>query len=64
MSHTDIILVIIVITFSSTAGVYVAVRKINQYTSTPENLLSRRGDIELANFNEITEPLATYYPPE
>ena len=62
MSHTDIILIITILGLSSTAGVYVLVRKINQYTPTPQNALTRRGDIELNDFIEPTQPLPVYYP--
>lgn len=62
MTHTDLILIISIITISSTLGVYATIRKINQYTRTPENLLERRGDIELATYSEPTQPLQTYYP--
>ena len=61
MSHTDIILIITIITFSSTAGIYVAVKKIKQYTRAPENVLTRRGDIELVDYNEPTQPLQAYF---
>lgn len=62
MSHTDLILIISIFGISSTVGVYVIIRFVKQYTRTPENVLTRRGDIELANYNEPTQPLATYYP--
>ena len=62
MSHTDIILIIVILGLSSTAGVYVLVRKINQYTPIPQNALTRRGDIELNDFIEPTQPLPVYYP--
>ena len=31
------------------------------YTTPPQNVLTRRGDIELANFNEPTQPLQAYF---
>jgi hypothetical protein len=62
MTNTDLIVLITILTFASTAGVYVLLRKINQYTPTPENLLSRRGDIELIDYIEPTQPLPVYYP--
>lgn len=62
MSHSDIILIITLITFfSTTAGIYVAVKKINQYSRAPENVLTRRGDIELVDYNEPTQPLQAYF---
>ena len=61
MSHTDLILIISIITFSSTVGVYVVIKKINQYTTPPQNVLTRRGDIELVDFNEPTQPLQAYF---
>lgn len=62
MSHTDLILIISIIGISSTVGVYVIIRFVKQYTRTPENLLQRRGDIELDNFIEPTQPAQVYYP--
>ena len=65
MSHSDLILIIIILTVSSTAGVYVLVTKINQCTRAPENHLIRRGDIELNNLNDFiepTQPLQVYFP--
>lgn len=58
MSHTDWIWILITISFSSTAGVYVAIRKIKQYTTTPVNILHRRGDIEL---QEVIDPIQSNY---
>jgi hypothetical protein len=52
MSHTDIIWILVTITFSSTLGVYVAIKKINQYTRPPVNTLVRSGDIELGDIIE------------
>lgn len=63
MSHTDLILVISLITFSSTVGVFILIKKINQCTPTPENVLTRRGDIELPTISPPsppTQPLEAY----
>jgi hypothetical protein len=39
--------------FASTFGVYVAVRLIKRYTTSPENILVRsRGDIEMTDYIE------------
>lgn len=63
MTHTDLILIISLITVASTAGVYVIVRKIIQYTPTPQNVLTRSGgDIELADYIEPAQPLPVYDP--
>lgn len=62
MTNTDIILIVIFITCVSGAGIYVANWKIKQYTSTPQNLLTRRGDIELADFSDPTQPSQVYIP--
>lgn len=64
MDHTNLILIISIISVASTAGIYVVVRKIIQSTPTPQNILTRRGDIELGNLTEPTQPLQTYYPSE
>jgi hypothetical protein len=64
MTHTDLIFIITIITISSTVGVYMIIKKINQFTPTPENVLTRRGDIELNDYIEPTQPLQTYYPRE
>jgi hypothetical protein len=63
MSHTDLILIITIIGFPSTVGgIYLIVKKINQYIPTPQNVLTRRGDIELNNFNEPTQFADAYFP--
>lgn len=61
MEHSNLIIVITIIGLASTLGtVYVVIKKIN--ISPSETVLTRRGDIELNNYNEPTQPLATYYP--
>lgn len=62
MDHTNLILTITLIACFSGVGIFVLIKKISQFTPTPQNVLTRRGDIELANYNEPTQPLATYYP--
>jgi len=48
MSHLDVILIIVTVSISSTLGVYLVWRCINQHTNPPINSLTRRsGDIEL-----------------
>ena len=65
MTHTDLILIISIITLTTAAGGYVIFKIINQYTPTPQNLLTRRGDIELNDYLvEPTRPLQSYYPRE
>ena len=67
MTHTDLILIISIVTLTSTAGGYVIFKIINKYTPTPQNLLTRRGDIELNDYPvgiEPTQPLQSYYPRE
>lgn len=59
MTNTDIILIAIFATCTLTAGGFIIIWKINQFTRTPENLLIRRGEIELGNLNE---PTPVYYP--
>jgi hypothetical protein len=54
MTHLDIIITVVSLSLASTVGVYVAIKKINQYTRTPLNTLRREtGDIEL---NDLIEP--------
>jgi hypothetical protein len=62
MEHTNLILIISIITISSFLGLYVVVKKVNQYSSPPVNVLRRRGDIELDDYNEPTLPLQAYFP--
>nr|UEP17205.1 hypothetical protein [Russula sp.] len=54
MSHQDIIIILATLGFASTFGVYVAIRKIKHYTSSPVNTLHRRGDLEL---QEVIDPI-------
>jgi len=54
MSHSDLIWILVTATMWSTLGVYVAVRKIKQYTRPIENTLVRRGDIELGDYIQHT----------
>ena len=63
MTQSNIIIMIVGISIASTFGVYVAIKKINQYTRTPLNTLTREtGDIELIDYIEPTHPGETYYP--
>nr|QGP74779.1 hypothetical protein [Russula griseocarnosa] len=70
MSHTEIIFIVITATFASTFGVYVAIKKINQYTRVPINTISRTNqDIELqyiehvpARDSYLIEPQPSYLP--
>jgi len=64
MSHTEIIWIVVTATFASTLGVYVAIRKIKQYTKPPVNTLERRGDIELVDYIEPTQPQQIYQYPD
>lgn len=59
MSNTDIILITIFATCMLSVSGFMIIKKINQFTQTPENLLTRRGEIELGNLNE---PTPVYYP--
>lgn len=54
MSHTDIIWIVVTLTFSSTVGVYAAIRYTNLHTRPPVNTLVRSGDIELVDYIEPT----------
>lgn len=61
MTHSNIIIIVIGVSLASTAGVYVSIKKIIQYTSTPVNTLTRRGDIELNDFMEPHFPEQVHY---
>jgi hypothetical protein len=62
MSHSDIIIIVVTLTISSTLGVYVAIRKINHYTRPPVNTLHRSGDIEIVDYIEPSQPIHAYHP--
>jgi len=57
MSHSDIIIIVVTLTFSTTFGVYALIRVINQHTRPPVNTLVRSGDIELVDVNHIQSNL-------
>jgi hypothetical protein len=60
MSHSDIIWIIVTATFSSTVGVYAAVRYIKLHTRPPVNTLVRSGDLQLVDYIEPTHPPQVY----
>ena len=67
MSHTDIIIVVGILTFFSTVGLIGCIRSIRVTTPTPTNLLSRRNhDIELqeiqSNARDIDLSSLPQYP--
>jgi hypothetical protein len=62
MSHSDIIIIVATLSFTSTFGVYVAIRKIKQYTRPTINTLQRSGDVELMDYIEPVRPQQTYNP--
>lgn len=64
MSHSDIIIIVVTLTISSTLGVYAAIRVVNQYTRPPVNTLIRSGDIELVDFIEPMRPQEIYNYPD
>ena len=64
MSHSDLIIILVTATICSTLGVFVAIRKIKQYTKPPVNTLERRGDIELVEYIEPTQPQQIYQYPD
>jgi hypothetical protein len=68
MSHSDIIIIVVTLTISSTLGVYAAIRVINQHTRPHVNTLVRSGDIELVdyiepstNYPDLLQPQQIYY---
>jgi hypothetical protein len=61
MSHSNTIILVVTGSIASTLGVYVAIRKIIQYTRPPVNTLVRHGDIQL-DYIEPTRPGHTYQP--
>nr|YP_009504236.1 hypothetical protein [Lactifluus hygrophoroides]AWX52961.1 hypothetical protein [Lactifluus hygrophoroides] len=62
MSHQEIILIVATISFISTFGVWIALKRINHYTNPPVNVLTRRGDIELVDYIEPVRPDPAYNP--
>lgn len=66
MNETNIILIVSLVLFSSTIGVYGLVKIIKNNTSSPFNTLTRRGrgDIELVEYNEPTIPEQAHHPSE
>jgi hypothetical protein len=62
MSHSDIIIITGTLFFASTVGVYAAIRYINIHSRQVENVLTRRGDIELIEHIEPAQPLQVYTP--
>jgi hypothetical protein len=62
MSHSDIIIIVVTLTISSTLGVYAVVRYINLHTRPPVNTLVRPGDFQLVDYIEPTRPDYAYYP--
>jgi len=68
MSHSDIIIIVVTLTISSTLGVYAAIRVINRHTRLPVNTLTRTGDMELVdyiepstNYPDLLQPQQIYY---
>jgi hypothetical protein len=64
MTNSNIIIIVVTLTISSTLGVYVAIRKTIQYTRPPVNTLVRSGDIELIDYIEPTHPQQIYNYPD
>jgi hypothetical protein len=62
MSHTDYIIIILGASLMLTMGVCVAIREVNHYARSEENVLTRRGDIELGDYIEPTRPLQVHDP--
>lgn len=62
MSHTDYIIIILGASLMLGMGVTVAIREVNRYARPVENVLTRRGDIEMIDHIEPTQPLQAYTP--
>lgn len=62
MSHTDYIVIILGASSLLMMGVCVAIREVNRYARPAENVLTRRGDIEMIDHIEPTQPLQAYTP--
>lgn len=60
MTHSQAWIIIGTASFAATFGVFVAIRRINYYTTTPVNTLVRRGDIELGDYIEPVRGQQTY----
>jgi hypothetical protein len=64
MINSNIIILVVTVTISSTLGVYVLIRKTIQYTRPPVNTLVRSGDIELVDYIEPTHPQQVFTYPD
>jgi hypothetical protein len=62
MSHTDYIVIILGASLMLGMGVCVAIREVNRYARPVENVLTRRGDIEMIDYIEPTQPLQMHDP--
>lgn len=61
MSHTDYIIIILGASSLLMMGVCVVIREVHHISRQPENVLTRRGEVEL-NYIEPTQPLGVYNP--
>jgi hypothetical protein len=64
MSHTDYIIIILGASLMLGMGACVAIREVNRYARPVENVLTRRGDIELGDIIEPTRPQQIYNYPD
>jgi hypothetical protein len=62
MTHTDYIVIILGASSLLMMGVCVAIREVNRYATPAENVLTRRGDIEMIDHIEPRQPLQAYTP--
>jgi|HubBroStandDraft_2_1064218.scaffolds.fasta_scaffold59268_2 hypothetical protein len=64
MSHTDYIIIVLGGCSLLGIGVCVAIREVNRYARPVENVLTRRGDLELVDIIEPTRPQQIYNYPD
>jgi hypothetical protein len=64
MTHTDYIIIILGASLMLGMGTCVAIREVNRYARPVENVLTRRGDLELVDYIEPTRPQQIYNYPD
>src|SRR6266436_86576 len=63
MTTQDQIIIICVLAFIAVPlGTFITIKTINKLSRPPVNTLDRRGDIELVDYIEPSQPIHAYYP--
>lgn len=61
-TQTQIIIFCVIGALAGPVACLVVYKGVNKYLAPPVNVLRRRGDIELINYNEPSQPLQAYFP--